>query len=177
MAQRLPIKPLSPGTPAPAFTLRNSPYGYMSLYELLGRPVVLTFYSEDWAPVCVDQLALLRDFLPDIEASGAKVLAVSVDSPWSHRAIAEAQGLPYPLLSDNRPRGAVARAYGVLNEAEGYAERCLFVIDRFGTIACSELYPADLNPGALGILNTLRVLTGPVAGPRDAFTVSRHCNA
>ncbi len=155
----LMAKLLSPGTAAPAFTLRSSPYSYVSLCDHLGHPIVLSFYSEDWAPVCTDQLMLLRDFLEDIEDAGATVLAVSVDNPWSHRSVARAHGLAFPLLSDYRPRGAVSRDYGIFNEAEGVAERSLFVIDRFGVIAWSELYPAGLNPGAVGILHTLHVLT------------------
>ena len=82
-----------------------------------------------------------------------------MDGPWSHRSVARAHNLVYPILSDSKPRGAVARAYGVFNETTGTAERCLFVVDRFGTIAWSEIYPTDLNPAAMGILNTLNVLT------------------
>jgi peroxiredoxin len=158
MALRTSANPLSPGTVAPRFTLRCNPYSYASLSDYAGRLVVLSFFSEDWCPVCLDQLTLLRDFLPEIEECGAAVVAVSVDGPWSHRSVARAHNLAYTILSDSRPRGAVARAYGVFDESEGTARRSLFVIDGDGVIAWSEIYPADLNPGAIGILNRLRLL-------------------
>jgi len=36
------------------------------------------------------------------EERGAKVLGVSVGSPWSHKAWAEERGIEFPLLSDFR---------------------------------------------------------------------------
>jgi peroxiredoxin len=157
MALRMSAKPLAPGTVAPRFTLRGNPYSYVSLSNYAGRLVVLSFFAEDWSPVCIDQLTLLRDFLPEIEDCGAAVVAISVDGPWSHRSVARAHNLAFPILSDSRPRGAVARAYGVFDESEGIARRSLFVIDGDGVIAWSEIYPADLNPGAIGILDKLRL--------------------
>ena len=152
-----PTKPLTPGTRAPAFTLASSPYEFVSLKDFLGRAVLLSFYAEDWDPVCTDQVTLLRDFLDQIHQQAA-VVAISVDGVWCHRAFARAHGIAFPLLSDSEPRGAVARAYGVFNESKDLARRSVFAIDRHGVIAASHVYPAGLNLGALEFLATLEGL-------------------
>ena len=68
--------------------------------------------------------------------------------------------LPFPLLSDDRPRGKTARAFGVTRSQRG-----LFVVDTNGTIAWS--YPIIRN-GLIyyvDVANGLYVLryTGPHA--------------
>jgi peroxiredoxin len=150
---------LSPGAPAPDFTLPSGPDTTISLKQFRGRPVVLVFYPADWSPVCGDQLALYNEILPDFEELDAKVLGISVDGPWCHRAYADARKLRIPLLCDFEPKGAVARAYGVY-DGSGVARRALFVIDGDGVIRWSYLSPFDVNPGADGILAALEQMQG-----------------
>lgn len=47
----------------------------------------------------------------------------------------EGAGLHLPLLADFWPHGAVARDYGVLDEATGLALRGTFIVDRQGRVA------------------------------------------
>lgn len=55
-----------------------------------------------------------------------------MDHIWAQKAFAHSLDLPYPLLADwSRD---VARRYRVLNEAEGFATRSVFVIDRSGVV-------------------------------------------
>lgn len=150
--------PLNPGTLAPAFALHSSPFETISLGDLHGRAVVLAFYRNDWSPSCSDQLAGLQDFLPNIEALGAVVLGISLDGVWCHEALRRFLKLDFPLLSDSRPRGAVARSYGVLDDREDISHRALVVIDAQGSIVWSEIYPPDINPGVHGILTALESL-------------------
>ncbi|BBL78583.1 peroxiredoxin [Rubrobacter xylanophilus] len=139
--------PAEVGDRAPDFTLpADSWEREVSLEEVLREgPVVLFFYPGDWSSVCTDQLDEVQDNLQEFSRRGARVLAISVDSPWSHRAWAEARGITFPLLSDFL-RG-VARDYGVLNE-RGFAERAYFVIDRDGRIRARrvERTPRDRPP-------------------------------
>ena len=146
---------LTPGTPAPDFTLHRSPEETLSLRELRGRPVVLAFYPADWSPVCGDQLVLYNECLDMFDEAGAQLLGISVDGVWCHRAYAEQRKLRFPLLADFEPKGAVARQYGAYRERDGITERALFVIDPRGTVAWSYLSPIDENPGADGIFHTL----------------------
>jgi len=60
-------------------------------------------------------------------------LLISTDNLPSLRAWAGQLGVSYPLLSDFADR-KVAKAYGVLNEARGIANRTTFVIGLDGRI-------------------------------------------
>lgn len=152
------LRPLLPGTRAPAFTLRCGPHCVVTLDDFRGRPVALVFYVADWHPVCGAQLALYQELLPELERLGAALVGISADSLWSHAAFARAHRLQFPLLADHAPRGAVARAYGVYDPRAGTSRRALFVLDDEGVIRWSAAFPDAVNPGADGILTTLEGL-------------------
>ena len=149
---------LAAGTTAPDFKLRVTPDQYLSLSDLSGRPVILAFYPADWSPVCGDQMTLYNQVLPEFRDRGAELLGASVDGAWCHQAFARDRKLHFALLSDFEPKGAVARSYGAYRNAEGVAERALFVIDEKGVIAWSYCSPIAVNPGADGILDALEAL-------------------
>jgi AhpC/TSA family len=65
---------LTPGTPAPDFTLHVTPDQKLSLSELRGRPVILAFYPADWSPVCGDQMGLYNEILPEFQKYGAELI-------------------------------------------------------------------------------------------------------
>lgn len=149
---------LMPGTMAPAFTLYATPDQQLSLSELIGKPVIIVFYPEDWSPVCGDELVLFNQVLPEFKKYNAELVGISVDGKWCHMAFAQARHLNFPLLSDFNPKGEVAQKYGAYREKEGICERALFVIDKKGVIAWSYLSPIAENPGADGVLEALEKL-------------------
>lgn len=152
------MKPLAPGSLAPAFSLPSSPSTQVSLVDSLGSPVVLVFYPADWSPVCGDQLALYTELQEEFAAHRARVLGISVDGPWCHAAFAQARNYSVTLLADFEPKGAVARSYGAYSESTGTSERALFVIDAQGIVRWSYVSPMGVNPGADGILTALESL-------------------
>ena len=153
-----PVAPLAPGTAAPDFALADQDGESVSLRDYRGSPVILVFYPADFSPVCGDQLVLYNEVLPLFEQHGAQVLAISVDGKWCHSAFAESRSLRFPLLSDFKPRGAIAQAYGVYDAENGVCQRALFVIDGEGIIRWSYVSPPGVNPGADGILGALESL-------------------
>jgi peroxiredoxin len=155
-----PATPLPPGTRAPDFELPSAPDHTVSLAELRGRPVILAFYPADWSPVCSDQMGLYQAVLPEFRKFGAELIAISVDSAWSHLAFAKDRNLHFPLLADFEPKGNVARRYQVYRDVAGTSERALFVIDPDGVIRWSYVSPVGVNPGADGILRALEELNG-----------------
>src|ERR1700733_580952 len=159
---------LAPGTAAPGFKLRVTPDQYLSLGDLVGKPVILAFYPADWSPVCGDQMALYNQVLPEFRSRGAEILGVSVDGAWCHQAFSQHRNLHFALLSDFEPKGAVARSYGAYRDAEGVCERALFVLDENGVIAWSYCSPIAVNPGADGILDALDSMTGTEKSHGDA---------
>lgn len=150
---------LPPGFHAPGFTLEST-HGTVSLQDLRGRNVVLTFYPGDWTPVCGGQLDIYNELREVFHELNAVVLGVSVDSAASHRAWSDERGLDIPLLADFEPKGDVARRYDVFNETTGTAERAIFVIDGNGVIRWSYVSPYQENPGANGIIATLEGIEG-----------------
>ena len=149
---------LSPGTKAPDFALKKNPDQTLSLSELRGQPVVLVFYPADWSPVCGDELALFNEVSPEFQRYGARVVGISVDGVWCHKAYAQARNLEFPLLADFEPKGEVSRKYGAYRAQDGFSERALFVLDGEGVIRWSYLSEVTKNPGADGVLAALEAL-------------------
>ena len=108
--------------------------------------------------MCGDQMSLYNEVLPEFRKFGAELLGISVDGSWCHAAFKDARNLQFPLLSDFEPKGEVCRMYGAYRDAEGIAERALFVIDKEGVIRWSYCSPVGVNPGADGILAALEEL-------------------
>ncbi len=152
--------PLPPGDRAPDFELLATPDQKVMLSDFRGQPVILVFYPEDWSPVCSDQLGLYQAVLPEFQKFGAELVAISVDSAWSHLAFAKDRNLHFPLLAGFEPKGDVARTYRVYRDVAGTSERALFVVDADGVIRWSYVSPVGVNPGADGILRALEELNG-----------------
>ena len=123
------------GSVAPDFTLRDQNNQEVTLSSFRGRKnVVLLFYPLTFTGVCQGELCAVRDDLSSFQNDDVQVLAVSVDSAFSHKVWADREGYDFPLLADFWPHGAVARSYGVLNEDKGIALRATYVIDKDGVV-------------------------------------------
>lgn len=86
----------------------------------------------------------------------AQVLGISVDHVACLKAWAESLGgIHYPLLSDFWPHGAVAEKYGVLC-SEGFSERAIFVIDKYGIIRYIDIHDIGQQPDNEDVYKILR---------------------
>jgi peroxiredoxin Q/BCP len=149
---------LSPGDPAPDFSLAADDGSTVSLSGLRGSPVVVYFYPKDDTPGCTAQACSLRDGYGDFEAANAVVLGISPDGVASHRCFKDKFGLPFPLLADEDHQ--VAEAYGVWAEKTRGGRtymginRSAFVIDENGTLVdvVYGIKPDDTTPRALAAL-------------------------
>ena len=135
------------GDMAPDFTLTAQDKSSVTLSDMRGSRVILAFYPAAFTGVCTKEMCSFSDGVASLESSGARVLGISVDSPFSNAAFAEANGITFPLLSDVH-REAV-EAYGVaLGDfvIPGYtvAQRSVFVVETDGSIGYA--WVAD-NPG------------------------------
>jgi peroxiredoxin len=133
--------PLPPGTEAPDFALSDASGHTVSLRDLRGRPVIVAFYPLDWSPGCSQQLELYQQEIEEFHTRGAELVAISVDSLYSHGAWAAVRGITFPLLADFHPKGEVARRYSVWREPDGFSERALYVVDPDGVIRYSHVTP------------------------------------
>jgi peroxiredoxin len=85
--------------------------------------------------------------LADLEASGAQVLGVSMDSPFANKAFGESIGVTFPLLSDWG--GEVTKKYGLFVKDYGAARRVTFLIDKTGKIAKMQVDSEAIDPSGI----------------------------
>ena len=151
------------GVDAPDFTLKTKNAEGLqdvTLSSFKGESnVVLLFFPFAFTGVCTEETCSVRDDLSSYEELDAKVLGISVDSPFAQEAMALKEGLNFPLLSDFNK--TVSKAYGVLYEDfigfEGVSKRSAFVVSKNGaiTLSWSSDDPKQL-PDFEAIKNALR---------------------
>jgi peroxiredoxin len=78
---------------------------------LAQRPAIITFYRGGWCPYCNLELRAYQSLLPEIQAAGAALIAVSPELPDHSFTTAEKNDLAYPVLSD--VDGELAQALGI----------------------------------------------------------------
>jgi peroxiredoxin Q/BCP len=146
---------LSPGDPAPDFTLPSDAGDEVSLSDLRGKKVIVYFYPAAMTPGCTKQACDFTDSLESLRGAGYEVLGISPDAPAKLAKFREKDGLTIRLLSDADK--SVMAAYGAFGEKKLYGKvvngviRSTFVIDEDGTI---EL--AQYNVKATGHVAKLR---------------------
>ena len=79
------------------------------------------------------------------DANETKVFGISTDNTPSQREFAAKNNIQIPMLSDFAKR-EVTKAYGVLIEAAGVANRSTFVIDKEGKIVYIEQGNTAIDP-------------------------------
>src|SRR6266581_9315692 len=101
------------GEQAPDFTLPDSRGNVVTLSQLLTQgPVVMTFFRGQWCPYCHLQLRAYQEALSHIQARGASLVAISPQTPYHSRALAEKLELTFALLSDMGNQ--MARQFGLV---------------------------------------------------------------
>ena len=144
------------GSKAPDFSLPDHDGNQVSLADFAGRKLVLAFYPLDFSPVCSDQLSLYQEVLGEIEAQGASLVGISVDSSFCHHAFRKHRNLTMTLLADFNPKGDVSRAYGAWIDSVDHGNRSLVLIDGDGVVRWSHASPTPLEiPGANLIFDAL----------------------
>lgn len=143
------MTPPAVGSSAPEFSLlRAMGQAPVALSEHRGSPVVLLFVPLAFSGTCTKELCRVSEDWDQWAALGAKVLGISIDSPFANQKWADDMGVPFPVLSDFNKEAA--EAYGVLQEdffgLRGVAKRSVFVVDGAGRIAYAW---ASDDPGVL----------------------------
>ena len=88
-----------------------------------------------------------------------EILQISADPAPSLKGWAEKLGgVPFPLLSDYWPHGAVGKAYGIFNEERGMDKRAAYVLDAKGIVRYAKVYPQGTIPESPELLAVLRKL-------------------
>ncbi|WP_062993104.1 thioredoxin-dependent thiol peroxidase [Nocardia anaemiae] len=146
---------LSPGHPAPAFTLPDADGKDVSLSDYRGRKVIVYFYPAASTPGCTKQACDFRDNLAELEGAGIEVIGISPDKPAKLAKFRDNEKLTFPLLSD--PDKSVLTAWGAFGEKTMYGKtvtgviRSTFLVDEKG-----EIEVAQYNVRATGHVAKLR---------------------
>ena len=135
------------GSKAPDFTLKSKKGDAISevtLSENFGKGnTVLLFFPLAFTGVCTQEMCDISAGLSAYEPLNAKVIGVSVDSPFAQDAWAQKEKITLTLASDLNKK--TAAAYGVLlDDLLGFgstAARAAFVIDKNGVVQYAEQTP------------------------------------
>jgi peroxiredoxin len=126
------------GDGAPQFILPDTNLKQRSLKQFLGKKTVLAFFVGAFTSVCTKEMCAFRDSMARLIDLKAQVIGISVNDPFSNKAFAEKNRLPFPILSDYNRQ--VIKAYGIETTdfvgLKGYsvAKRSIFIIDKNGII-------------------------------------------
>jgi len=113
--------------------------GKIRLSDYHGKKyVILLFYPANFTSVSSTELIELSDRISEFRKLSTQILAISVDSPFSHlhyllskRSQGGVNELNYPLISDLTQ--TITKNYKLLTD-EGFALPGLFIIDKEGII-------------------------------------------
>lgn len=136
------LKALQVGTYAPNFLtygVINGRLGRFRLSDYRGKKyVILLFYAANFNSVSTNELLTLNKSYKKFQHFSAQVLAISMDTPFSHlhflryfRRKYKSPSLYYPLISDLTQR--ICKRYHVIT-VDGLCLPAVFIIDKYGVI-------------------------------------------
>ncbi len=148
---------LKSGVKAPDFTLKDQQENDLKLSSLKGKKVLLSFHPLAWTNVCAEQMKSLEANREEMEQHNTVALGLSVDAVPCKTAWAKELGIEHTrLLADFWPHGAVAAAYGIFRDKNGFSERANILVDENGIVIFAKVYPIKELPDIKEILNLLR---------------------
>ncbi|MDJ0742200.1 MAG: peroxiredoxin-like family protein [Xenococcaceae cyanobacterium MO_167.B27] len=104
---------LNVGDQVPYFTLPNAVGKNINIQSLLEKgAVVISFYRGGWCPYCNLELRALQKSLPEIEAKGATLVAISPETPDNSLSTSEKNELTFEVLSDQGNQ--IAKQFGLV---------------------------------------------------------------
>jgi alkyl hydroperoxide reductase subunit AhpC len=105
---------------------------------------------------------------PELQALNVEVLAMSVDSRFTHKIWQEEElskmvegGVPFPLLTDGG--GRIGDVYGVYDEAAGVDIRGRFIIDPDGVIRAMEVLTSEVGRNVTELIRQIKAFQHVVA--------------
>jgi peroxiredoxin (alkyl hydroperoxide reductase subunit C) len=126
--------------------------------DILGKWSVFFFYPADFTFVCPTELEDLADMYGEFKSIGCEIYSVSCDTHFVHKAWHDIskliQKIQYPMLAD--PTAVLVREFGVLNEAEGIAERGDFIVNPEGKIVAYEVIAGNVGRNAAELLRRVQ---------------------
>lgn len=124
-----------------AYNAKTGHYVTVSSDDYKGKWSVICFYPADFTFVCPTEIAAMNAKYDEFQKLGVEILAVSVDTKFSHKRFVETEpilkGLKLMMGADGNQE--VSRAFGVLVEEEGVALRGRFLFNPDGICVAQEV--------------------------------------
>lgn len=124
-----------------AYNAATGHYTTVKSSDYKGKWSVICFYPADFTFVCPTEIAAMNAKYDEFQALGVEILAVSVDTKFSHKRFVETEpilkGLKLMMGADGNQE--VSRVFGVLVEEEGVALRGRFLFNPDGICVAQEV--------------------------------------
>jgi thioredoxin-dependent peroxiredoxin len=128
-----PAAELKVGDQAPDFSLPGSDGKTYKLSDYKGKKaVVVAWFPKAFTSGCTVECKSLAQNGEKIRKFNVAYFMASVDPVEANKGFAEQEKADFPLLSD--PTKETAKAYGVLNQGNGFARRWTYYIGKDGKI-------------------------------------------
>ena len=123
-----------------------------------GQWSVVCFYPADFTFVCPTELEDLQNEYATLKSLGVEVYSVSTDTHFTHKAWHDTSDtigkIEYIMIGD--PSHTISKAFDVLNEEDGLAERGTFIIDPDGIVQAVEINAGGIGRDASILVNKIK---------------------
>ena len=138
----------------------NGEFKKITKADIMGKWTVFFFYPADFTFVCPTELEDLQNKMEDFNRIGCQIFSVSTDSHFVHKAWHDhsdrIKKITYPMLAD--PTGKLSRAFDVMIEDDGMAERGTFVVNPDGKIVAYEVNSGNVGRNADELFRKIQAL-------------------
>lgn len=147
--------------------------------DLLTRPTVVSVYMRNRTPSCDRQNDALAEVAAELDRAGVGLIAVSRDTPGSHRRYATERAITYVLASDPADRFATVADAVVDKTMYGRAfrgpARAAWLLGPDGTVraVCAKVDPANHAAQLRALVAESAADARPAAGSDAAKSEAR----
>ena len=151
--------------------------GKIRLSDYRGKKyVILVFYPANFTSISLTELIELNKKISEFRKLSAQILAISIDSPFSHLQFSlktqsdnNLRELDYPLISDLTQK--ITNSYQLLRQ-DGLACPGLFIIDKEGIIQYYSINNLLCGRNITEIIRILRAIQYVKANPGQICPVN-----
>lgn len=157
--------PLNLGDTVPNFEA-DTTAGKIQFHDFIGDSWAILFsHPSDYTPVCTTELGQVQKLIPEFQARGVKVIALSCDSVADHLGwIEDVKGynglssFDYPIIAD--PTRELANLFGMIDAKLGMSGmpvtcRAVFIFGPDKKMKLQILYPASTGRNFAEILRVV----------------------
>ena len=130
-----------------AYDAKTGHYTEVSNEDYRGKWSLVCFYPADFTFVCPKEITAMNSHHDDFLDLGVEILAVSVDSKFSHKRFVDKEpklkGLQLTMGADSNQE--VSRAFGIILGVKGVALRGRFLFNPDGICVAQEVQPDSVG--------------------------------